>query len=230
MLNLLLGVLFCYTTLVSAGTLGITQDETGEGYFHWSSVAVYEDNTALLFDDKAFVAVAKAAYEELVVDLNKDRAEPLADEHKPYNIAAMAVGKEIWFSSALKGPAFIYTTRARNTIDDNVAQEVSLTLTRCQVESHDGATGHRTGGACGEVLCAQQYCSTYHDRRLKDQGARVVTWGKYSLDAPDDEVGIVDPCDGGPKEWGCKTWTGKAGTYSFGSIHFESALCFTTRT
>ncbi|KAL8902720.1 MAG: hypothetical protein Q9207_004432 [Kuettlingeria erythrocarpa] len=206
--QILLTFLLCWTAFAGAGTLGISQDETGAGYFHWSSVAIYDDDTSKLFDDKGLAAVAKAAYEELVADLDRDRDEPLAPVHKPYNIAAMAAGDEIWFSSTLKGGAFIYTSRARNTIDENVAEEVSLALQRCQIESHSRA-GHRTGAACGEPLCAQQYCSTYKDRRLADQNARMITWGKYSEDAAEDDVGIVDPCDGGPGDWGCKTWLPK---------------------
>ena len=204
----ILSLLCCYTVIAAGGILGISQDETGEGYFHWSSVAVYDDDTSRLFDDRGFVAVAKAGFEEMLADI-ASRAQRLPSRSQPFTISAMAVGNEIWFSSPVKGPAFIYNTRARNTINELVASEVSLALQRCQVESHDGETGHRTGAACGEVLCAQQWCSTYKDRDLATQNARVVSFGKFYQAADDSDVGIVDPCDGGPTEWGCRTWLEK---------------------
>lgn len=195
---------YACTILAAGGILGISQDATGEGYFHWSSVAVYEEDTAKLFpEDKDIAAVAKAAYGELINDLNEERDEPLAPTHKPYTIAALAVGKEIYFSTTLQGPAFMYTDKIRNTVDDHVAEEISFALKRCQSQSYDGVTGHRTGAACGEPLAAQQWCSTNKQLKLSEQNARVVTWGKYNRDAPDDEVGIVDPCEGGIKMWGC---------------------------
>lgn len=195
---------YAFTILAAGGTLGISQDETGEGYFHWSSVAVYDKDTGELFpDDKSIAAVAKAAYNELIDDLNEDRDEPLADTHKPYTMAALAVGKEIYFSTTLIGPAFMYTDKIRNTVSDAVAEQVSLALKRCQVQSHDGTTGHRTGAACGEPLAAQQWCATNKHLDLTKQNARVITWGKYNRDEPDDQVGIVDPCRGGLNAWGC---------------------------
>lgn len=201
---------YALTILATGGTLGISQDDTDEGYFHWSSVAVYDDNTATLFpDDKALAAVVKAAYQELLDDLNMDRDEPLADVHKPYTIAALAVGKEIYFSTTLIGPAFMYTDKVRNTVSDAVAKEVSVALKRCQVESHDGATGHRTGAACGEPLAAQQWCATNKHLNLSEQNARVITWGKFNRNEPDDEVGIVDPCQGGLNAWGCAAFLKK---------------------
>ena len=190
--------------LAAGGKLGVSQDETGEGYFHWSSVAVYDDDTGKLFpDDRALAAVAKAAYQELMDDLN-DRDEPLSDLHKPYTIAALAVGKEIYFSTTLKGPAFMYTSKIRNTLSDAVAEEVARALKRCQVESHDGATGHRTGAACAEPLAAQQWCATHKDLSLSEQNGRVITWGKYKRGDPDDQAGVMDPCKGGQNQWGCE--------------------------
>ena len=201
---------YAFTILAAGGTLGISQDVTDEGYFHWSSVAVYDEDTATLFpDDKAIAAVAKAAYNELIDDLNEDRDEPLADIHKPYTIAALAVGKEIYFSTTLLGPAFMYTDKIRNTVSDAVADEVSWALKRCQVESHDGTTGHRTGAACGEPLAAQQWCATNIHINLRDQNGRVITWGKYNRNDPDDEVGIVNPCEGGRNAWGCAAFLQK---------------------
>lgn len=205
-------LLFSYAVaiLAAGGRLGISQDITGEGYFHWSSVAVYDEDTAQLFpDDRALAAVAKAAYQELIDDLNEERDEPLAETHKPYTMAALAVGKEIYFSTTLIGPAFMYTDRIRDTVSEAVAEEVSLALKRCQVESHDGVTGHRTGAACGEPLAAQQWCATNKDINLRDQNARVITWGKYGRNDPEDEVGIVDPCRGGLNAWGCATFIEK---------------------
>lgn len=201
---------YAFTVLAAGGKLGISQDVTGEGYFHWSSVAVYSEDTAKLFpEDKDIAAVAKAAYNELMVDLNEERDEPLADTQKPYTIAALAVGKEIYFSTTLIGPAFMYTSRIRDTVSDAVAEEVSLALKRCQVESYDGNTGHRTGAACGEPLAAQQWCATNKQIKLSDQNGRVVTWGKYGRDEPDDDVGILDPCEGGTKAWGCAAFLRK---------------------
>lgn len=121
-------------------------------------------------------------------------------------MSAMAVGNEVYLSTTLKGPAFMYNDTIRNTVDDSVVEEVALALKRCQVESHDGNTGHRTGAACGEPLAAQQWCATNKDVRLKDQKAVVVTWGKWSYDGPDNEVGVVNPCQRRLKEWGCKSF------------------------
>lgn len=89
MVTFVLLLSYAFTVLAAGGKLGISQDVTGNGFFHWSSVAVYSEDTAKLFpEDKDIAAVAKAAYKELMVDLNDERDEPLADTHKPYTKAA----------------------------------------------------------------------------------------------------------------------------------------------
>lgn len=59
-----------------------------------------------------------------------DRDEPLADVHNPYTIAALAVGKEIYLSTTLIGPAFMYTDKIRNIVSDAVAKEFSVALNK----------------------------------------------------------------------------------------------------
>lgn len=62
MVLVLLLLNYALTILATGGTLGISQDLTGEGYFHWSSDAVHDDDTATLFpDDKALAAVVSGA-------------------------------------------------------------------------------------------------------------------------------------------------------------------------
>lgn len=138
-----------------------------------------------------------------------DRDEPLADVHNPYTIAALAVGKRIYISTTLIGPAFMCTDKIRNIVSDAVAKEFSVALKRCQNESYDRTTGHRTGAACGEPLAAQQWCATNKHLNLSEQNARVITWGKFNLDAPVDDMGIVDSCRGGFNAWGCAAFLKK---------------------
>ncbi len=60
---------------------------------------------------------------------------PLADPHKPCTITALAVGKEIYFSTSLRGLRFyVYQKKNRKMASEDVAEEVSLALKRCQVE------------------------------------------------------------------------------------------------
>lgn len=92
---------------VAQTSLGIKQDQKAkeQSLYIWSSVATFENDNGEIFSDAELYGLAKQAYEEMEADW---KVQETPDSLRPAVMSAMGIGTEIYFSSSIKGGAFVY--------------------------------------------------------------------------------------------------------------------------
>ncbi|KAK1489108.1 hypothetical protein CTAM01_11257 [Colletotrichum tamarilloi] len=183
-------LLFTLILNVAAQTFGITLDKAARDdaqRFVYSAKLTFEQDTGTLFNDVRF-------------------------NRQPVMMAAMALGKDVYLSSNLKGGPFLYTYA-----DSRLKPQVVVALERCQTSLQDAARRgttvdkqHRTQASCAEVAAVHQY---YLDDAVTEAArndpppTRIVAYGKAGQDGP---IGPQNACGGGDVvkngvlTWGCK--------------------------
>jgi hypothetical protein len=207
------------------GALGIKKDLSIEGAHHYHSKVTYKDVVTDIstLDDNTLSALARDAYLEMVA-LYPYYDPPIQPNQKPQNyedgkearqpsvMTALALGRDIYFSSSIKGGKWwIYKINAEGSPG---AQMTLNILKECASKTQPS---HRTGGSCGEVMAISRW---YQDGNLNNdikdqQNGRIVTWGRLftSPDLATDTMNVKAPC-GTPDKWGCSTFVSETGLRS----------------
>ena len=160
------------------------------------------------------------------------RGQPKTDRQnfpqlkKPGVMSAIVMGHSVYFSSSLVGGgSLLYIPNNSNPRDRYTpgiftqatdAGELEWALMACEVRSTT-ASGHRTGGNCGEPMAALSVVTTNPTATFA--GAKVVTWGSYrdlTQASKPWVTGVMDPCMTGrglgyTDVWGCGQLTGRNG-------------------
>ncbi|GKT93405.1 hypothetical protein Ct61P_11255 [Colletotrichum tofieldiae] len=155
-----LSSLFLLLTLilnVAAQTLGLALDRTAlsdAGRVVYSAKLTFEEDTGTLFSDAQLYGLARLAFDEIKT---KFRADGIRAHRQPVMMAAMALGKDVYLSSNLKGGPFLYTYT-----DSRLKPQVVLALERCQTGLQQMIDlpvdqQHRTQASCAEVVAVHQY-------------------------------------------------------------------------
>ncbi|KAJ0327252.1 hypothetical protein COL5a_006043 [Colletotrichum fioriniae] len=205
-------LLFTLILNVAAQTFGITLDKAARDdaqRFVYSAKLTFEQDTGTLFNDGQLYGLARAAFNEMQTKFNADKVR---FNRQPVMMAAMALGKDVYLSSNLKGGPFLYTYA-----DSRLKPQVVVALERCQTSLQDAAKRgttvdkqHRTQASCAEVAAVHQY---YLDDAVTEAArndpppTRIVAYGKAGQDGP---IGPQNACGGGDVvrngvvTWGCK--------------------------
>lgn len=168
-------LLFAFNLNVSAdpatGRLGIARDGRAQlnHYAVWSSKATYKSDTKQ-FNDIQLYSLAKEAYEEM----EKQWVDNVDEFSRPAMMAALAVGKDIFFSSSIKGSgdskdkngkhvslSFIYEyNELKQDGRDGRSHLVNQRLKACQLAlaKQDPSTSktHNSHASCAEILAVHK--------------------------------------------------------------------------
>ncbi len=166
----------CVLNVLAVVNLGIARDQRAQAvhYHVWSSRVTYAKDTERFSNDEIY-ALAKVAYDEMEKLWETD----VIDEWKrPAMMAAMAVGKDVYFSSSIKGSgdkkdddkkhstlSFIYEYNElkKNGRDDR-SHVVSQKLKACQLALHKEdpatATHHNSHASCTYSRTHSPFSST----------------------------------------------------------------------
>ncbi|KAI9885077.1 MAG: hypothetical protein M1823_003132 [Watsoniomyces obsoletus] len=124
---------------------------------------------------------------------------------QPRVMAALAIGKEVYFGSSLTGSEcknFVYLHHKNSPV------------TKKLDESQKAMLGQRKGGKhrtgfCGELMASTQFFDRHSDVK-KLPGGRLVAWGGVQRDGDQETDGyLVAPCGKNsqkPDKWGCHHW------------------------
>lgn len=143
----------------------------------------------------------------MMADVKKNNVE---SDKVPATMAALAVGKDVYFSSSIKGGPFLLTPSRKEPrkVHEATAAEVKRAIIHCQQAYNKE---HRFGMACAEPLAVQQYISNNKDTSIEGK-AKVSTYGVLKKDKNGQIVneGILDPCSvDNSGQWGCQVFVDK---------------------
>ncbi|OHE97342.1 hypothetical protein CORC01_07397 [Colletotrichum orchidophilum] len=205
-------LLFTLVLNVAAQTLGVTLDKSARDdaeRFVYSAKLTFEEDTGTLFNGVQLYALARLAFDQMAAQFN---ADGLRVHTQPVMMAAMALGKNVYISSNIKGGPFLYTYA-----DARLKPQVLIALERCQTSLQDVATEgttvgpqHRTKASCAEIAALHQYYlddAVDEAARVNPPPTRVVAFGRGGGTGP---LGPQNPCGGGgvvvdgAMTWGCK--------------------------
>ncbi|KAI9678745.1 MAG: hypothetical protein M1817_005802 [Caeruleum heppii] len=189
--------IFLFNAVAAISILGIQKDPkaANKGLHVWSSVVTYDRPTdETLFTDAEFTALARQAHDEMWADFEnwKEVLGKQKREWRPTVMAAMSVGKKIYFSSSLRGArGMLYEFEKRG----EPKSDILFALERCQLAlqntiGSDTEERHRTHGACGEIMARHQW---YRDPdRQETDKVRMTAWGRSVRDSG--EGFFMEPC------------------------------------
>lgn len=136
--------------------------------------------------DQQLTALAKKAYQEMMDDINKKK---INSEDIPSTMAALRVGKKVYFSSSLRGQNFLVLPKqVDNYVQPGVSAQVRLAIERCQ-EAYGGNT-HRFEMHCAEPLAIQAFLVNNIGVAMKNQ-ATISTYGAVNKQG---KAGVMGPC------------------------------------
>ncbi|KAK2047141.1 hypothetical protein LZ31DRAFT_539977 [Colletotrichum somersetense] len=206
--------LFVLLTLVlnaAAQALGVVLDKAtfeDSNLVCYSSKLTFEQDTSSLFTDEQLFGLAKTAYEDMTAQFPDDGIDVY---HQPIMMAALAIGKNVYLSSSLRGGPFLY-----NHVDAHLKPKVLLALERCQTALQQETTGvpvdiqHRNRASCAEIFAVHQYYvdpDVSEEARRHHPPGRVAVWGRHKrgfITAPQAACGGGETMRDGSLTWGCK--------------------------
>ncbi|KAL1620452.1 hypothetical protein SLS56_009683 [Neofusicoccum ribis] len=198
-LNLLVAVL-------AAGPLQVTLFENGSNGAVFTSKLTVKGGTGKLSDGQ-ISDLARTGYGEMI-DICKQKGSRFWDKKRPTTMGALAVGNEIYLSSAFrgeKGSFIINQADSKNPMKD--------CLQTCAKEQ--GNVNHKNQGNCAECVAMYLWYKDHgNTAKLADQSARVVAvYVEKPLKRGDqfspNDVKIFDPCGATGDKWGCDLVTKK---------------------
>ncbi|KAH7304113.1 hypothetical protein BKA65DRAFT_580891 [Rhexocercosporidium sp. MPI-PUGE-AT-0058] len=206
--NTLATFLLLFTSIVAV-QLDITLDSAAaaKGRFVWSSRVTYSEDVGTLFSDAELYGMASEAYAEMAADWVVRKS---TRKQRPAMMGAWAIGNNIYFSSSIKGGAFLYDLN----LGPAESSQSIIALRRCTISMQVNSE-HRTGASCAEVMGIHQF---YNDPEVTLNKADPTTWPKsrivaFGIAGKSKDPGPVPPC-GDANAWGCSTYTASLGITS----------------
>lgn len=165
--------------------------------FVYTLNAQFEEDVLGTWSNEDITMLAQQAYAAMVSKVPADKARyPLFKKTSPL-VSAIVTGHSVYFSSTLIGGGSLQYIANENCqykdqwTPGNPTQPTTCALVygallACQLRSSNNS-GHRSGGNCGEVMAAMNFCTVNPNGSL--EGAKVVSWGIYR-----GEQSVWDPC------------------------------------
>ncbi|OHE91050.1 hypothetical protein CORC01_13638 [Colletotrichum orchidophilum] len=206
-------ILFALFQSIAAQDLGLSLDKDARDEAQlivYSSKLTFTQDTGALFSNDELYGLASLAYSQMQTKFDADGIRP---QEQPAMMAVMAVEKDVFISSSLKGNGpslYSYATQ-------HSKPRVVAALDRCQARLQSEKKvpvneQHRTGAGCAEIFALHQVgrapsaaSDASPQAHNHPPSIRVVAYGKGG------QTGVVspqNPCGGGEviNEAGSLTW------------------------
>ncbi|KAF4805789.1 hypothetical protein CGCSCA5_v015038 [Colletotrichum siamense] len=212
-------VLFALLRSIVAQDLGLNLDTHARDKAQqivYSSKLTFTQDTITLFNDNQLYELAHLAYIQMQTKFDADRVRP---QEQPAMMAVMAVEKDVFISSSLKGSGpSLYSLALQHS-----KPRVVAALDRCQARLQSQKKvpvnkKHRTEAGCAEIFALHQYhLDSDASQRAHNhpRSIRVVAYGKGGQTGV---VGPQNPCGGGEVinqegflTWGCRQFMADEG-------------------
>lgn len=213
--KILLSVL-CFVGLLSnlaltaGNSLGIEKDLSivKYGLHSWGSVCHFDATP----DNATFLTMVDQAFKDMVKKAGRKKI--------PTVMIGLSIGKEVYFSSSVKGwSPIVYKLFSWNGGKGDYNEymlgrfgEVIDALDAC---AHAGQMQHKNNGMCGEITSVLSWMIDHPGKSPKGWNPEIAP-----KVACFNRLGYCEPCATGEKTiWGCAQWTEKMGLRVVKDIH-----------